>query len=372
VTVLTSRSPILDRYLLELVEQRGSDLHLTAGAPPLLRIDGELRPLDHPSLDAEAVEAIVMDTLTTELVERLRINKTVDFAFGWEDQARFRANVFTQRGSYAMAVRFIPYAIPTMDSLGLPAIAGDLVQRHQGLVLVTGPTGSGKSTTLASMIGWINQNRPLHILTIEDPLEYVHRHERGIVNQRELGPDAETFPDALRSALREDPDVVLIGEMRDLDTIRTCLTIAETGHLVFATLHTNDTAQAIDRIVDVFPAEQQTQIKVQLANALQAVIYQRLVPRPDGGRVAAFEVLAANNAVRNLILEGKTRQLRNQITTGQQDKMQTFEAHLNQLVREEVITFEDARSRSLYPKELELPPPPPSPEERLSPAPVSG
>jgi twitching motility protein PilT len=227
-----------------------------------------------------------------------------------------------------------------------------MVKRHQGFVLLTGPTGSGKSTTLASMVDWINTNRPVHILTVEDPIEYVHEHKMGIVNQRELGIDVPSFADALRSGLREDPDVVVIGEMRDIETIHAALTIAETGHLVFATLHTNDTTQAIDRIVDVFSAEQQTQIKVQLAGALEAVIYQRLIPRIGGGRIAAFEVLTGSNPVRNLVREGRTRQLRNAITTGQKDMMQTLEMSLNELIRDGLITRGEAAIRSLYPQEL--------------------
>jgi twitching motility protein PilT len=349
-------STALDGFLTDLMNLGGTDLHITAGSPPLVRVDGDLRRLgDHPIVTPETVQKLIHEVLTPALEAKYLAAKTLDLSFNWQNQARFRVNLFFQRGSMAMALRLIPYEIPTFEQLGLPAICSDLVRLHQGLVLITGPTGSGKSTTLASMIKWINANRPVHILTIEDPLEYVHRHGMGIVNQRELGEDADTFATALRSALREDPDVLLIGEMRDLETIQTVLTIAETGHLVFATLHTNDTAQALDRIVDVFPAGRQTQVRVQLAGVLRSVIYQRLIPKVGGGRVAAFEVLVANNAIRNLIREGRTRQMRNVIATGQQDGMQTLEASLNALVQRGLITHENAISRSAYPKEIVAP-----------------
>ena len=354
----TPSSVPLDPFLLQLMELRGTDLHVTAGSPPLVRVDGDLRRLDtHSVFTPEDVQELIHSFLSPELEARYLAARTLDLSFNWQNQARFRVNLFFQRGSMAMALRLIPYEIPTFEELGLPGICNDLVRLHQGLILMTGPTGSGKSTTLASMIGWINANRPLHILTIEDPLEYVHRHKMGIVNQREVGEDADSFAGALRSALREDPDVLLIGEMRDLETIQTGLTIAETGHLVFATLHTNDTAQAIDRIVDVFPSERQTQVRVQLASVLEAVIYQRLIPAIGGGRVAAFEVLNANTPIRNLIREGRTRQIRNVILTGQQDGMQTLEMSLNNLVERGLITYEDAMSRSGFPKEIIEPAP---------------
>ncbi|MCP3994351.1 MAG: type IV pilus twitching motility protein PilT [bacterium] len=346
----------LDGFLSELMDLGGTDLHITAGSPPLVRVDGDLRRLgNHPSVTPDAVRDLIHDVLPPDLEAKYLAAKTLDLSFNWQNEARFRVNLFFQRGSMALALRLIPYDIPTFEQLGLPAVCSDLVHLHQGLVLLTGPTGSGKSTTVAAMIGWINANRPVHVLTIEDPLEYVHRHDVGIVNQRELGEDAESFPDALRSALREDPDVLLIGEMRDLETIQTVLTIAETGHLVFATLHTNDTAQAVDRIVDVFPEGRQTQVRVQLAGVLESVIYQRLVPKVGGGRVAAFEVLVANNPIRNLIREGRTRQMRNVIATSQRDGMQTLEADLNDLIQRGLITREDAVSRSGYPKEIAAP-----------------
>jgi twitching motility protein PilT len=258
----------------------------------------------------------------------------------------------------SLTLRLIPLQIPGFDDLGLPSIVEELVSRPSGLVLVTGPTGSGKSTTLASMIDFINHNRACHILTIEEPLEYMHKHARSAVNQREVGDDTDSFARALRSALREDPDVLLVGEMRDLESIQTALTIAETGHLVFATLHTNDTSQAVDRIVDVFPAERHPQIRVQLASSLAAVIYQRLLPRVDGGLVAAFEVMIANSAVRNLIREGKSRQLRNVVATGQNEGMRTLEAHLSTLVADGVVDYDRACSVSLFANEVVKPPPP--------------
>ena len=339
--------------LQELWRLGGSDLLLTAGAPPLARVDGALQPLDgHGSLDAPTVEKLIRGTLTAELAADFHRDKEVDFSFSWENAARFRANAFLQRGSPAIALRLIPYRIPTFAELGLPPVVQRLVNLNQGLIFVTGPTGSGKSTTLASMIDYINEHRACHILTIEDPIEYVHRHKRSAVNQREVGEDTKSFHRALRSALREDPDVLLLGEMRDLETIETALTIAETGHLVLATLHTNDTAQALDRIVDVFPGERQPQIRLQVANALSAILHQRLLPRIEGGRVAAFEVLLATHPVRNLILEGKSRQLRNALTTGQRDGMQTLEMSLNDLVARGVVSFEEAVARSLHPKEM--------------------
>ena len=269
-----------------------------------------------------------------------------------------RGNAFSQRGFTALALRVIPQRIPTPSELGLPPVLGDLTRRHQGLILVTGPTGSGKSTTLASIINQINIERPCHILTIEDPIEYVYGHMRATVSQREVGTDTHSFSDALRSALRADPDVLLVGEMRDLESIQFALTIAETGHLVFATLHTNDTSQALSRIIDVFPAEQQAQVRTQLSAALTAIVYQRLLPRVGGGLVGAFEVLVANSAVRNLIKDGKTHQLRNSLMTGQRDGMITLEQSLSGLIQAGLATYDDAVARSLYPKDIELAPRP--------------
>ena len=346
-----SSEPI-DLYLKELWERGGTDLLFTAGAPPFMRLDGVITPMDGPTLTHDDTEQLINAVLTVDLRAALAANKQADFSFNWEGRARFRANAFVQRGSLAMALRLIPYHIPSFEELGMPAVVERLCALRHGLVLVTGPTGSGKSTTLASIIDRINTERACHVLTIEDPIEYVHKHKRSAVNQRELGEDTPTFEGALRAALREDPDVLLVGEMRDLETIQLALTIAETGHLVFATLHTNDTSQALDRIVDVFPSDRQQQIRVQLAGSLSAIVYQQLMPREGGGRVAAFEVLVATYPVRNLIKEGKTRQIRNVLTTGQRDGMQTFEMSLSELVAQGMITHEDATTRSVYPNEI--------------------
>ena len=343
----------VDEFLAYLVEAGGSDLLLTAGAPPWVRVDGELLPMEGAKpLTPEEIETFADKMFTKALAKVFLEHKQVDFSFNWRGKARIRANAFRQRGSAGLAFRLIPYHIPTFDELGLPGIIDEIVQRPQGLVLVTGPTGSGKSTTLAAMIDWINQHRRCHILTIEDPIEYVHRHNLAAVNQREVGEDAPSFALALRAALREDPDVLLVGEMRDLESIQTVLTIAETGHLVFATLHTNDTSQAIDRIVDVFPGIRQEQIRIQLANSLTAVLHQRLLPRIDGGRVAAFEVLLGVPPVRNLVREGKTRQLRNIVATGQRDGMCTLESSLSRLVSEGIVDHESATKASVYTEEV--------------------
>jgi twitching motility protein PilT len=350
--VTRATSEPIDDLLTELWDRGGTDLLLTAGAPPLVRIDGALHRLERAPLRPEDVERMVQGVLTeTQAAEYERVRE-IDFSFNWKGLARFRANAFHQRGSMGLALRLIPYRIPSFEELGLPPIVERFVKASQGLVLVTGPTGSGKSTTLAAMIDWINANRALHIVTIEDPIEYTHRHKRSAVNQREVGEDSLSFDRALRSALREDPDVLLVGEMRDLETIQIALTIAETGHLVFATLHTNDTAQALDRIVDVFPGERQGQIRVQLANSLAGIIYQQLLPKTGGGRAAAFEVLVATHAVRNLIKEGKTRQLRNVVATSQKDGMQTIEASLSALVARGTVDYDEAISHSLYPSEV--------------------
>jgi twitching motility protein PilT len=276
----------------------------------------------------------------------------VDFSFSWLDRARLRGSLFTQRGQSALALRIIPAGIPSFDELGLPAAAEWLANLPRGFVLVTGPTGSGKSTTLASIINRINETRSLHILTIEDPVEYVHAHKMSAVSQREVGLDSPSFDRALRSALREDPDVLLIGEMRDIESIQIALTMAETGHLVFGTLHTNDAPQAIDRIIDVFPAWRQEQTRVQLAASLAAVIAQRLVPRIDGGMVAAFEVLIATNPVRNLIRENRSNQLQNVMMTNSREGMQTLETSLVNLITQGTISYEEALTVSAHPKEL--------------------
>ncbi|MBV9292602.1 MAG: type IV pilus twitching motility protein PilT [Frankiales bacterium] len=350
----------VNRLLENLWELGATDLLLTAGAPPLMRRNGDLQPFngDQP-LSAADTESMLSAVLAAAgrppLVETQR---ELDFSFTWGDKARIRGNAYRQRGNMAVALRLIPHEIPSFEWLGLPETVQKWAELRRGLVLVTGPTGGGKSTTLASLIDGINRNRRVHIITIEDPIEYVHDHALSAVDQREVGDDTASFANALRSALREDPDVLLVGEMRDLESIRFALTIAETGHLVFATLHTNDVAQALDRIVDVFPAEHQPQIRVQLANTLSGICYQRLLPRQNGeGLVAAYEVMTANSAVRNLIREGKTNQLRNVLVTSQQDGMQTLEMSLSQLVADGSISYDEAVSVSLFPKEIAKPAP---------------
>jgi twitching motility protein PilT len=345
--------PWIDRLLATLWDANGTDLLLTVGMPPQIRVHGSLQPVDSVPLSAEDTDTLLGELLSADQASVWERQHEYDFSFSWRDQARVRGNAFTQRGATAIALRIIPREIPSMNDLGLPPVVGQLARQHQGLVLVTGPTGSGKSTTLAAIIDMINSERACHIITVEDPIEYVHEHRLAAVNQREVGTDTATFSDALRSVLREDPDVLLVGEMRDLESIRFALTVAETGHLVFATLHTNDTAQSLARMTDVFPAEQQAQIRVQLAAALSCVVYQRLIPRIGGGMVACYEVLVATSAVRNLIKEGKTHQLRNALVTGTRDGMVTFEQSLSELVQAGVISLDDAVARSLYPRDIE-------------------
>lgn len=345
--------PTVESLLAALWAAKGTDLHLTAGAPPLIRVDGEMRTLsEHEPLTSLDTADMVRSLLSARQRERFAESTDIDFSFSWQGKARIRGNAFRQQDTVAVALRSIPRYVPSFDQLGLPHAVRNFAALKQGLILVTGPTGAGKSTTLASVIDWINAHRSVHVITIEDPIEYVHYHNKSAVNQREVGTDTESFASALRAALREDPDVLLVGEMRDLDSIRFALTLAETGHLVLATLHTNDSTQAIDRLIDVFPNDQQPQIRVQLSGALTGVVYQRLVPRVGGGLVAAFEVLLATAPVRNLIKEGKTNQLRNSIVTGQREGMQTLEASLSHLVVAGVISYDEAVSRSLYPKDV--------------------
>ena len=344
----------LTDLLLDVVARRASDLHLTAGAHPTVRVRGRLQPLeDYPVLDVQDTREVVYSILTNDQRQRLENDWQLDFAYTIPGQARFRVNAYFQRAAIGAAFRLIPFEIQGIEELGLPAVIHDLTKRPRGFVLVTGPTGSGKSTTLAAMIDAINETRDEHILTVEDPIEFLHGHKRCIVNQRELGSDAQSFALALKAALRQDPDVILVGEMRDLETIHTALTAAETGHLVFATLHTQDAPQTIDRIIDVFPAEQQGQVRTQLAVALQGIVTQQLLPTADGaGRVAACEVLVPTPAVRNLIREGKTHQIYSTMQTGAQSGMQTMDAALAQLVREGRITRQLAEQRSSTPEEL--------------------
>jgi twitching motility protein PilT len=343
---------LVDSYLATLWDRQGTDVLIVSGAPPLMRLDGEIVPLDERPLRPEDTARIVRGLLAGELWDTLVAERELDFSFDWEDRARFRGNAYHQRGTVALSLRSIPYQIPGFHDLSLPSVLSSWCDLPQGLVLVTGPTGSGKSTTLAAMTDAVNQRRACHIITIEDPIEYVHRHKKAAISQREIGPDTESFARALRSALREDPDVLLVGEMRDPETIQTALTIAETGHLVFATLHTNDAGQAVDRIVGVFPGEKQSQIRVQLAGSLTGIVSQRLLPRIGGGRVAAFEVLTATFAVRNLIREGKSSQVRNVVSTGSKHGMQTLESDLSRLVAAGKVDYEDAVTRSLYPDEI--------------------
>jgi twitching motility protein PilT len=340
--------------LLEVLDRRASDLHLTAGARPTVRIRGRLVPLDgYPTLTPTDTREVIYSILTNDQRQRLETNWQLDFAYGVPGRARFRVNAYFQRAALGAAFRLIPFAITPVDELGLPPAVHDFTRKPRGLVLVTGPTGSGKSTSLAAMIDEINESRDEHVLTIEDPIEFLHQHKRCIVNQRELGSDATSFAEALKAALRQDPDVILVGEMRDLDTIQTAITAAETGHLVFATLHTQDTPQTVDRIIDVFPAHQQGQVRVQLSVGLQGIMTQQLLPSADGaGRIAACEVLVPTPAVRNLIREGKTHQIYSMLQTGGQHGMQTMDAALATLVRSGKISRDLAEARSSNPLEL--------------------
>jgi twitching motility protein PilT len=334
--------------LLEVVERRASDLHLTAGAPPMIRVRGRLTPMEgYPVLTPTDTREIVYSILSNSQRQKLENNWQLDFAYQIPGAARFRVNAYFQRSALGAAFRLIPFEIAPLESLGLPSIVADFAQKPRGLVLVTGPTGSGKSTTLASLIDVINVSREEHIMTIEDPIEFLHNHKKCMVNQREVGADATNFADALKAALRQDPDVILVGEMRDIETIGTAITAAETGHLVFATLHTQDTPQTIDRIIDVFPSAQQGQIRAQLSVALQGIMTQTLLPTADGsGRCCAVEVLVPTPAVRNLIREAKSHQIYSVLQTGGQHGMQTMDASLAQLVRAGKITRQLAESRA--------------------------
>ncbi len=342
----------LAEALDQLVACSGSDLLISSGSPPRIRRDGLLEPLGDEQVTPADAERIVRQVLDEQRWRELQAARAADFAFTWRESVRIRGNAYYQRGSLAVAFRLLPLAIPSFEQLGVPDAVIRLAERPHGLILVTGPTGSGKSTTQAALIDHVNRTRACHIVTIEDPIEYVHRHQVAMVDQRQVGSDAPNFSEALRSVFREDPDVVLIGEMRDLETISSALTIAETGHLVLATLHTNDASQAIDRILDGFPPGQQQQVRIQLSACLAGVVYQQLVPAVGGGRVAAFEILIANSAVRALIKEGKTNQLRNVLQTSLREGSQTLERSLKQLLQSGIVTERDARSRSLYPQEI--------------------
>jgi twitching motility protein PilT len=346
--------PMLVTLLQATVNSGSSDLHLTVGRPPTARRDGTLVSFENVKvLEPSDTERMVYSLLDDRQREELDETYQVDFSFGLSGIGRFRANAYHQRNQLALALRVIPFRVRSLEELGCPRSVSTLLNRPYGLVLAVGPTGSGKSTTLAAMIDRINETKPVHILTIEDPVEYLHHHKMAMVNQREVGTDAVSFEQGLRAALREDPDVVLLGEMRDLESIQIALSLAETGHLVFATLHTNDASQALDRMIDVFPAEKRDQIQTMLAGALQGVLSQRLLPAISGGRVAAYEVLMGNEAVKNLIREGKSRQLRNVVATGGPDGMQTIEMDLARLVTSGLITMEMAQSISAYPSEIQ-------------------
>ena len=343
-SVPLSTDVTIEALLEECIKHDASDLHLQAGLPPILRIDGTLRPMTtYPVLDDMAVQQLVFSTLDSNQKIILKKDKEFDYSCAFGDLGRFRVNAFYERGNMAAAFRLIPNKIPSIEDLGLPGVVETFAERPNGLVLVTGPTGSGKSTTLAALIDKINSEKSEHIITIEDPIEFTHHSKRSVVAQREVHYDTYSFAAALRSILREDPDVVLIGEMRDLETIQAAITVAETGHLVFATLHTNSAAQSIDRMIDVFPAHQQPQIRAQLANILVGICSQRLVPAIEGGRIAVTEILVSNSAVRSIIREGKTHQLDMTIQTGMSQGMQTMDRELARLVKSGVISFDVAR-----------------------------
>lgn len=341
--------------LLKLAVGNGaSDLHITTGLPPVLRVVGNLRPIEgFPPLSPQDTEGLVLALMNDEHRRVFAEQGQVDFSYGLPGVGRFRVNAYRQRGTCGAAIRVIPHEIPSVAELGLPPIIETLARKSRGFIVVTGPTGSGKSTTLAAMVDLINSERSCHVMTIEDPIEYLHRHKKAMVNQREIGQDSVSFALALRAALREDPDVILVGEMRDLETMSTAITAAETGHLVLATLHTGDAVQTIDRIIDVYPPYQQQQVRIQLAATLVAVISQQLVPRKDKpGRVPAVEVMVGTPAVRNLIREGKTHQLRSVIQTGARFGMQTMDQSLRQWVEQGVVSLEDALTIAVDQDEL--------------------
>jgi twitching motility protein PilT len=344
----------LHQLLKAMVEKGASDLHLTTGSPPQLRVDGHLTPLRMDPMSPQDTKQACYSILTDAQKHRFEANNELDLSFGVKGLARFRANIFVQRGAVAGAFRTIPYKILTFEELGLPPVIEKLATKPRGLILVTGPTGSGKSTTLASIINKINTDNNHHIITIEDPIEYLHPHKNCLVNQREVGADTQSFKAALRYILRQDPDVVLVGEMRDLETIEAALTVSETGHLCLATLHTNSCVQTINRVIDVFPAHQQSQIRTQLSFVLEGVVSQTLMPKATGGgRVIALEVMVPNPAIRNLIREDKIHQIYSQMQIGQ-DKfgMQTLNQSLADLYQRRLVTLEDATARSSDPDEL--------------------
>jgi twitching motility protein PilT len=340
--------------LVAMAERSASDLHITSGAPPTLRVHGHLVPLEYPPLTPDQTKALAYSMITTEQRERFEANHELDFSYGITGLSRYRVNVYQQKNAVGIAIRSIPHTPRGFEELGLPVDScNSLIGKHKGLILITGPTGHGKTTTMAAMIDRINRLRDVHIVTVEDPLEYLYEHQKALVNQREVGQDTHSFPAALKYVLRQDPDVVLIGEMRDLETIQAALTIAETGHLTFATLHTNSCAQSIDRVIDVFPPHQQSQVRAQLALVLEAVFNQLLIPRKDGrGRVLALEILMATPAIRNMIREEKVHQIYSAMQAGQKFGMQTMNQALADHYLRGRITRQEAVSRSMYPEEL--------------------
>ncbi len=348
---------VIDDLLKEVVQYKASDLHISAGIPPVIRVDGGLLRTKYPALTPDGVEDLLFPMLTNDQRRTLEQTWELDMSYGISGLGRFRVNIYKNRGSYAAAFRTVVSTIPTFETLGLPDVVKTVTERPRGLILVTGPTGSGKSTTLAAMIDHINETRSEHILTIEDPIEFVHKSKKSVIHQRELGQDTRSFANALKSALREDPDIILVGEMRDQETIGLALTAAETGHLVFGTLHTSSASQTIDRIVDVFPEGQQQQIRVQLGECLEAVFAQTLLQKINingvkKGRVMAQEILVKNNAISNMIREGKSAQIYSAIQTGAGNGMQTLEAALANLYKQKLITAEDALMKSQRPAEL--------------------
>lgn len=342
----------LRQLLEEMVKAEASDLHLTVGSPPVIRVDGKLVRMAHDPLTPEITKKLAYSIMSEKQRLKFENNSELDLSFGIENMSRFRGNVFVQRGNVAVALRRIPYEVMSFEDLGLPKVIADLAKLQRGLILVTGPTGSGKSTTLASIIDKINRERQCHIITIEDPIEYLHRHQESIINQREVHSDTDSFSSALKYALREDPDVVLIGEMRDLETFESALTISETGHLVFATLHTNSTAESINRIIDAFPTNQQDQVRVSLSFCLQAVISQSLLPKIPGGRVMALEIMTVTPAIRALIRDDKVHQIYSMIQSGQKYGMKTMNQSLAEHYNSGRVSINDVMSYSSNIQEL--------------------
>ncbi len=345
--VLPVRDIHIDEVLRMAHERKASDVHITSGLPPMIRLDGEVVALPYEKMSDDITKRIIYDILNDDDLKKFEQTHELDFGYSVKGLSRFRVNVYMQRNSVSAALRLIPNRIPSFEELRLPPIIRDLAKRSSGLVLVTGPTGSGKSTTIASMIDDINESRHSHIITIEDPIEYLHKHKNCMVNQREMHSDTFSFHNSLRAVLREDPDIILVGELRDLETIEAALTLAETGHLVFGTLHTRNAPSTMDRIIDVFPADQQDQIKVLLANTIEGVVSQQLLPKLGGGRVAALEIMVGIPAIKNLIREGKTHQMYSVIETSSNVGMQTMDRSLAELVRQGMVSYEECMMRSV-------------------------